>query len=224
MTEPTYFSYLQDEIDTFLPENHGVELSGYVKDGIHFYTVAVFDHNNSTEHETHIAFPADAVESAYDPEQYLREILAYYLRPLRAKVIAAQKPDLATQLVTEFHETYNQPVRTTPTLDVPEKRLRLALIEEEVRELRDAILWDDLTEVYDALLDIIWVCHGALLTFGLPFREGIEEVARSNRSKLGEDGKPIYRESDGKVLKGPGFFPPDLKGIIDATQKTTGRG
>lgn len=121
-------------------------------------------------------------------------------------------------LVKEFHETYLVPIRTSPDLNVPEKELRYELIREELEELRHALDNDDLTEVFDALLDIIWVAYGAILAFGLPYEEGINEVARSNRSKLGEDGKPIYRESDNKVLKGPNFSPPDLESIIHAAQ------
>jgi len=191
----------------------------------------------------------------------------------------------ALELVREFHETYDCRISDVPTLDVPEKELRLNLIVEEVHELRDAIREDDLVETFDALLDIIWVtygalltfgldknadgdieptqpltpqeliaelvyechrldtalmvfedinhvyssllrilelCYGAILTFGLPFEQGIEEVARSNRSKLGLDGKPIYRESDRKVLKGPNYSPPDLKRILHAAQIDSG--
>jgi len=131
---------------------------------------------------------------------------------------------LGLELVREFHETYACAIRDTPTIDVPEKELRINLIEEEVQELKDALEAGDLVETFDALLDILWVTYGAILTFGLPFEEGIQEVARSNRSKLGEDGKPIYRPEDGKVLKGKNYSPPDLKRIIDATQKNTERG
>lgn len=129
----------------------------------------------------------------------------------------------ALNLVREFHETYQVPIRTLPTLDIEERELRYELIREEVEELREALDNNDLVEVFDALLDIIWVAYGGILAFGLPFEEGIEEVARSNRSKLGEDGKPIYRESDRKVLKGPNFSPPDLRSIIDAAQNNTKR-
>lgn len=121
-------------------------------------------------------------------------------------------------LVREFHETYLVPIHTSPTLDVPERELRYSLLREELTELREALDNDDLVETFDALLDIIWVAYGAILAFGLPFEEGIEEVARSNRTKLGLDGKPIFREGDNKVLKGPNFSEPDLRSIIDAAQ------
>ena len=124
----------------------------------------------------------------------------------------------AHDLVREFHETYNHPVRTQPTIgSARERLLRLALIREEVDELESAIYNGDIVEMYDALIDILWVTHGALHTFGLPFEEGLEEVARSNRTKLGEDGNPIYNEL-GKVKKGPNYSPPDLQGVLNAQQ------
>lgn len=132
------------------------------------------------------------------------------------------------ELVREFHETYGQPVRTVPTLDIPieEAELRYNLIKEELQELRDAIDSGSLVDIYDALLDIDWVTRGGILTWGLPYYEGVEVVANSNRTKLGEDGKPIYHPTTKKVLKGPNFVPPEpgLQRIINAAQETSGRG
>jgi predicted HAD superfamily Cof-like phosphohydrolase len=113
-----------------------------------------------------------------------------------------------SQQVREFHKTYSQPIRTVPTLNVPERKLRFDLIIEEVGELQDALEADDLVEVADALGDIAYVVYGAALTFGIPLDEIIDEIHRSNMSKLGADGRPIYRESDRKVLKGPDYFTP----------------
>lgn len=113
-----------------------------------------------------------------------------------------------SQQVREFHKTYSQPIRTIPTINVPERKLRLDLILEEVKELQDALEADDIVEVADALGDIAYVVFGAALTFGIPLDEIIDEIHRSNMSKLGADGKPIYRESDRKVLKGESYFAP----------------
>jgi predicted HAD superfamily Cof-like phosphohydrolase len=101
-------------------------------------------------------------------------------------------------------------------LDVPERKLRFDLIEEEFNELREALEADDIVEVADALGDIAYVVYGAAKTFGIPLDEVVDEIHRSNMSKLGEDGKPIYRESDRKVLKGENYFPPNIKAILDA--------
>jgi len=112
-----------------------------------------------------------------------------------------------------FHETYGLPVKTSPDISDPKTNaLRVGLLEEEVQELKDALEAGDIVEVLDALTDIQYVLDGAYLSFGLSHLKetAFVEVQRSNLSKLGEDGQPIRRESDGKVLKGPNYSAPDL--------------
>jgi predicted HAD superfamily Cof-like phosphohydrolase len=87
------------------------------------------------------------------------------------------------------------------------------LIEEELNELKEAIANDDLVEVADALADLLYVVYGAGAAFGINLDACFHEVHSSNMSKLGEDGKPIYRE-DGKVMKGPNFREPALRDIL----------
>lgn len=123
-------------------------------------------------------------------------------------------------LVREFHETYGVPIRSYPSLDISDKQLIIDLIEEEVQELKEAMERGDLVEVFDALLDISWVTISGTIKIGLPYSAGIEEVARSNRTKLGLDGLPI-RSNTNKVLKGPNFTPPDLKKVLDAPQRNS---
>jgi len=117
-------------------------------------------------------------------------------------------------MVEQFMETFGQEVKTKPEFpDNDTIALRLELIEEEVRELREAIGNADIVEVADALTDILYVTYGAGHAFGINLDKCFEEVQASNMSKLGKDGKPIYRE-DGKVLKGPDFFEPNLKQFV----------
>lgn len=118
------------------------------------------------------------------------------------------------ELVAEFHETYGLPIRNVPTLDVPERELRMALIAEEFKELSDAYAADDFVEMVDAWADLIYVIYGAAMVHGVDLDAVMQEVQRSNMSKLSAEGKPLYRE-DGKVLKGPGFFAPDITGELD---------
>ena len=92
-------------------------------------------------------------------------------------------------------------------------QLRVDLIEEELNELKEAVKNNDIVEVADALTDILYVTYGAGHSFGVDLDKCFDEVQRSNMSKLGVDGKPIYNES-GKVMKGPDYFAPDLKKII----------
>tara|TARA_B100001996_G_scaffold219648_1_gene168848 strand:+ start:208 stop:588 length:381 start_codon:yes stop_codon:yes gene_type:complete len=119
--------------------------------------------------------------------------------------------------VEEFMKTFGQEVKTRaewPDEDVCD--LRVDLIAEEFDELREAIYSKEgtLVDVADALTDLLVVVYGAGHAFGIDLDECFKEVHRSNMSKLGEDGKPIYRE-DGKVLKGPNYSEPNLEGIVN---------
>tara|TARA_B100000963_G_scaffold347580_1_gene354075 strand:- start:1328 stop:1669 length:342 start_codon:yes stop_codon:yes gene_type:complete len=91
--------------------------------------------------------------------------------------------------------------------------LRVELIREELAELEEAINKKDLKEVADALTDILYVTYGAGHAFGIDLDKCFDEVQKSNMSKLGDDGKPIYNEK-GKVMKGPKYFKPDLKKFV----------
>ena len=120
------------------------------------------------------------------------------------------------ELVGDFMEAFGQDVQFEPTWpDFNTRELRLELIQEELEELSDAVADRDMIQIADALTDLLYVVYGAGHTFGLDLDECFQEVHRSNMSKLGENGRPIYRE-DGKVMKGPGYFEPDLEGILGA--------
>ena len=114
-------------------------------------------------------------------------------------------------LVKSWHEHIQVPVLDSPSLPENRVEMRRAILEEEVQELRSAVEAGDIVEVLDALCDIQYVLDGNFLEFGLHKLKyaAFSEVHASNMSKLGEDGQPILRE-DGKVLKGPNFFRPDL--------------
>ena len=134
-------------------------------------------------------------------------------------------------LVRQFHEVYGLPIVTTgPDISGERMHMRLSLILEETSELVRALYGvkayeriqgaikelqgldegeRDTIEVADALADLTYVVYGMALEAGINLPAVLEQVQASNMSKLGEDGKPIYRE-DGKVLKGPGFFGPDV--------------
>ena len=120
--------------------------------------------------------------------------------------------------VQEFHESFDLPVKAHPDISDPKTNmLRINLIAEELEELQEALAAGDIVEVLDALTDLQYVLDGAYLSFGLQDvkHAAFEEVHRSNMSKLGADGKPVRRESDGKVLKGPDYFKPDLSKFIE---------
>lgn len=121
----------------------------------------------------------------------------------------------AQDMVREFHEAFGAPnlLGETPRVVNERTELRFNLITEEVDELYDALLMLDVVETADALADIVYVAYGAALEFGIDLDAVVEEVHRSNMSKLGADGKPIYRE-DGKVLKGPDYFRPNITEVL----------
>ncbi len=113
-----------------------------------------------------------------------------------------------------FMETFGQEVKKTSSLGTEKiNNLRIALIYEELEELKQAIRNKDIKEVADALTDILYVTYGAGHAFGIDLDKCFDEVQNSNMSKLGDDGKPIYNES-GKVMKGPNYFKPDLSKFI----------
>ena len=115
----------------------------------------------------------------------------------------------------DFMEAFGQEVRYIPIIPaVSEMALRLDLIEEEVQELRDGMGKASLLEIADALTDILYVVYGAGHTFGIDLDECYNEVHRSNMTKLGEDGRPMYRP-DGKVMKGPNYEEPNLLPFVN---------
>ncbi len=119
--------------------------------------------------------------------------------------------------VQEFHETYGLPVEAEKTTGSTQtKELRINLLQEELDELKEALENNDKIETLDALIDLQYVLDGAFLSFGMQDvkEAAFNEVHRSNMSKLGADGKPIRREGDGKVMKGPNYFKPDMVQFI----------
>jgi predicted HAD superfamily Cof-like phosphohydrolase len=116
--------------------------------------------------------------------------------------------------VKNFMETFGQDVKNKPSFSTNKiKKLRYDLIKEELDELKVALDNKDFLEVADALTDILYVTYGAGHAFGIDLDKCFQEVQSSNMSKLDENGKPIYNE-DGKVMKGPKYFKPNLKEII----------
>jgi len=116
--------------------------------------------------------------------------------------------------VGDFMEAFGQEVLYIPTIpDFNLSALRLDLIEEEVQELRDGLANKSMLEIADALTDILYVVYGAGHAFGIDLDDCFHEVHSNNMTKLGADGRPLYRE-DGKVMKGPNYREPDLTKFV----------
>jgi predicted HAD superfamily Cof-like phosphohydrolase len=117
-----------------------------------------------------------------------------------------------------FHESFGLGVSNEMKGDLGEEKnlLRFNLMDEENKEYLEAAQNNDIVEVADALGDMLYILCGTILEHGMQHKieEVFNEIQRSNMSKLGADGRPIYRE-DGKVLKGPNYFKPNIASILD---------
>ena len=120
--------------------------------------------------------------------------------------------------VRQFHTAFGLGMKEEPTADLglAKNTLRFNLMKEENEEYLEAANNNDLVEVADALGDMLYILCGTIIEHGMQHKieEVFDEIQRSDMSKLGEDGKPIYRE-DGKVLKGPNYFKPSIKEILE---------
>ena len=148
---------------------------------------------------------------------------------------AVWNPKDPESLVREFHETYSMPIATDgPNINRERLGMRMALIAEEFHELVTAVYGEtagkivenayetalesddgtrDTVETADALADLVYVIYGMALETGIPLDDVLREVQAANLSKLGADGKPIYR-ADGKVQKGPNYFRPRIDRVL----------
>ena len=146
------------------------------------------------------------------------------------------------ELVLQFHHTYSVPIRpfSDPTLDYERMNMRMSLIAEEFAELMGAVYGPraraiieaataeavaadegerDVIEAADALADLVYVVYGMAIESGMNLDSVLAEVQASNLSKLMPDGSVKLRE-DGKVLKGPNFFQPNIaRGLGLTTDK-----
>ena len=122
------------------------------------------------------------------------------------------------EAVAAFHTAFKIGYAKSPiaSLGAQKNQLRFSLMEEENKEYLEAAQNNDLVEVADALGDMLYILCGTIIEHGM--QDKIEavfnEIQKSNMSKLGEDGKPIFRE-DGKVLKGPNYFKPNIKAVLE---------
>jgi predicted HAD superfamily Cof-like phosphohydrolase len=119
--------------------------------------------------------------------------------------------------VKEFHTSFQLGYSETIKGNLGESKnlLRYNLMKEENEEYLEAAQNNDVTEIADALGDMLYILCGTIIEHGLQHKieEVFDEIQRSNMSKLDENGQPIYRE-DGKVLKGPNYFKPNFEAIL----------
>jgi len=122
------------------------------------------------------------------------------------------------EAVKIFHEVYKLSYKENPTtyIGLDKIKLRFNLMAEENQEYFQAAKNNDLVEVADALGDMLYILCGTIIEHGMQdkIEEVFDEIQKSNLSKLGEDGKPIYRD-DGKVMKGPNYFKPNISKVLN---------
>ncbi len=164
---------------------------------------------------------------------------------VEADGVGEREGDDPEALVRRFHRLYGLPIRTDgPGLERESLHMRMSLIAEEFAELVGAVYGRaararveaaytravadddgerDTAAAADALADLVYVVYGMALETGIDLAAVLAEVQRSNMSKLGADGRPVYR-GDGKVLKGPDYFPPDVAGVLGIGRREVGGG
>ena len=121
------------------------------------------------------------------------------------------------EAVKKFHEVYKLNYKLAPIANIGKEKinLRFNLMSEENQEYLEAAINDDIVEVADALGDMLYILCGTIIEHGMQHKieEVFDEIQKSNLSKLDEKGQPIYRE-DGKVMKGPNYFKPNISKIL----------
>jgi len=120
--------------------------------------------------------------------------------------------------VKKFHEVFliGNEDKLKANIDESTYLLRHRLMQEENQEYLEACEAGDMVEIADALGDLLYIWCGTVLKHGMQdvIGEIFDEIQRSNMSKLDENNQPIFRE-DGKVMKGPNYFKPNIKGILE---------
>lgn len=116
-------------------------------------------------------------------------------------------------MVREFMTAMQQHAPSSPSAENFPSALRIALLKEEVKEFEESVNSSDWMNAIRELCDILYVTYGAAVSLGVDLEPFFQEIHRANMSKLGEDGKPMYRE-DGKVMKSPSYVPADMQKLF----------
>ena len=150
---------------------------------------------------------SQAAISSRHGQMYDLERIATQLRAERDRIHASG----VQEMVREFHEVFGVAIGQAPTRDI--RTLRARLIAEEANEATAALGCSGLGSIAQELADLVYVTYGTAVSLGIDLDAAVAEVHRANMSKLDPDGRPLLR-SDGKVLKGPNYRPPDMRSAL----------
>ena len=120
-------------------------------------------------------------------------------------------PDMR-QMVEDFHHKFGFSVNIPFGADADILQKRLMILDEEVREFREAVAEGDQPHILKELCDVLYALHGFAVCYGLPVNAGFMRVHDSNMSKSRPDGV------DNKAVKGPGYFNAQLDDLFPASK------
>lgn len=180
------------------------------------YVVRATTHEPQDERRMRLVAPVGEVTGWFGGFPRQDKNALHLLRDALNTALPSEPTPTNAALVKEFMLAMDQQMAPSPTSAVSTgvQKLRYDLIAEELDEFFEAQEDHDVVGIADALADLLYVVYGAAHTYGIPIDAIFREVHRSNMSKLGDDGRPVLRPADGKVMKGPNYSPPSLGPIL----------
>lgn len=153
------------------------------------------------------------MKTSFQQVKEFHEVFGHPIKYTPMKELDAKTSKLRMELILEEFKEYVQACTDENSMRRKFILSSLNMASEYISYLEEEELNYDVVEAADALGDITYVVNGAALCGGISLDDVVTEIHRSNMSKLGEDGRPIYRE-DGKILKGPMYFKPDIAEVL----------
>jgi len=111
--------------------------------------------------------------------------------------------------VLEFHQKFAPSIIGTSPRVPDFECYDVKFIEEELAELKEAMAAGDMARVADALGDIQYVTNRFAVIWGIDLRPIHDVIHAANMRKVGGELR-----ADKKVMKPPGWTPPDVRGLL----------
>lgn len=180
------------------------------------YVVRAATHDPQDDRRMRLVAPVGEVSGWFGGFPRQDKNVLHLLRDALNAALPSEPTPTNAELVKAFMVAMDQQMAPSPTsvVSTSVQNLRYDLIAEELAEFLTAQVDNDVVGIADALADLLYVVYGAAHTYGIPIDAIFSEVHRSNMSKLGDDGRPVLRPADGKVMKGPNYSAPALEPIL----------